>query len=70
MKLEIRQNKLLDEIKRKIFQGFARQAITSRGIDGLNRVQGLARQLMEHALQKQITRVLDFTKLANLKLKV
>lgn len=89
MKLEIRQNKLLDEIKRKIFQGFARQAITSTGIDGLNedpisfeivngsefmgaivvqlfwnqlhikylfveenyRGQGLARQLMDHALE-------------------
>lgn len=89
MNLEIRQNKLSDEIKRKIFQGFARQAITSTGIDGLNedpisfevvngsefvgaivvqlfwnqlhikylfveenyRGQGLARQLMDHALE-------------------
>ncbi len=89
MNLEIRQNKLSDEIKRKIFQGFARQAITPKEIDGLNedpisfeivnaaefvgaivvqlfwnqlhikylfvaenyRGQGLARQLIDHALE-------------------
>lgn len=36
MKYSICQNKLSDDIKRKIFQGFGRQAIKSTGIDGLS----------------------------------
>ena len=85
----IRQNKLTDEIKRKIFRGFGQQAIKATGIDGLSedpisfeifkdsefigaivvqpfweqlhikylfveeqyRGQGIARQLMNHALE-------------------
>lgn len=85
----IRQNKLTDEIKRKIFRGFGQQAIKTTGINGLSedpisfeifngaefvgaivvqlfweqlhikylfveesyRGQGIARQLMNHALE-------------------
>lgn len=36
MKLQIQKNKLTDEIKRKIFLGFAHQAIKATGIDGLS----------------------------------
>lgn len=36
MKLEIKENKLADEMKKKIFQGFSRQAIKSTGVDGLS----------------------------------
>ncbi len=36
MNLQINRNKLSDELKKKIFQGFARQAFKSTGIDGLN----------------------------------
>lgn len=36
MNLQIQQNKLTDEIKKKIFDGFARQAIQSVGINGLS----------------------------------
>lgn len=36
MSLQIKQNKLSDETKKKIFQGFARQAIHARGINGLS----------------------------------
>ncbi len=32
----IRQNKLTDEVKKKIFQGFAHQAVKATGIDGLS----------------------------------
>lgn len=36
MSLQIKQHKLTDEVKKKIFQGFARQAIKSTGVDGLS----------------------------------
>jgi ribosomal protein S18 acetylase RimI-like enzyme/8-oxo-dGTP pyrophosphatase MutT (NUDIX family) len=36
MTLQIHQNKLTDEVKKKIFNGFAQQAIESTGMDGLN----------------------------------
>jgi hypothetical protein len=32
----ISQNKLTDDVKRKIFQGFGRQAIKATGVDGLS----------------------------------
>lgn len=89
MNLQIQKNKLTDEIKKKIFQGFAEQAIKATGINGLNeepvsfelftngelmgaivvqlfwkqlhikylfveenyRGQGIARRLMNHALE-------------------
>lgn len=89
MNLQIRQNKLTDEVKKMIFRGFGRQAIKETGVDGLNedpisfelfedvefvgaivvqlfwkqlhikylfveekfRGKGLARQLMNHALE-------------------
>jgi ribosomal protein S18 acetylase RimI-like enzyme len=89
MNLQINQNKLTDEVKKKIFNGFGQQAIESTGINGLSedpisfeifdgrefvgaivvqlfwnqlhikylfveenyRGQGLARQLMDHALK-------------------
>lgn len=36
MKFQIQQNKLRDEIKKRIFDGFGRQAIESTGINGLS----------------------------------
>ncbi len=36
MILQINQNKLTDEIKKKIFNGFGQQAIESTGINGLS----------------------------------
>jgi len=36
MSLLIKQNKLTDEVKKKIFQGFAHQAVKATGIDGLS----------------------------------
>ena len=89
MKFQIQQNKLHDEVKKKIFDGFGRQAIESTGINGLEedqisfeifnaqkfvgaivvqpfwgqlhikylfvekhyRGQGIARELMNHALE-------------------
>jgi mutator protein MutT len=36
MTLSIKQNKLTDEVKQRIYQGFAHQAIKSTGIDGLS----------------------------------
>jgi ribosomal protein S18 acetylase RimI-like enzyme len=36
MTLQIQQNKLTDEVKKKVFQGFAQEAIKCTGIDGLN----------------------------------
>ncbi len=36
MSFEIKQNKLSDAIKKKIFHGFAQQAIKITGIDGLS----------------------------------
>lgn len=89
MNLQIQQNKLTEEVKKKIYQGFAHQAIKATGIDGLNedpisfelfdkgefvgaivvqlfweqlhikfllveenyRGQGIARRLMNHALE-------------------
>lgn len=35
MRFRILQNKLRDEVKKKIFNGFGRQAIESNGINGL-----------------------------------
>ncbi len=89
MKFQIQQNKLRDEVKKRIFDGFGSQAIESTGINGLSedpisfeifdrtefvgaivvqpfweqlhikylfieknyRGQGIARQLMNHALE-------------------
>lgn len=36
MIFQINQNKLTDEIKKKIFNGFGQQAIESKGINGLS----------------------------------
>jgi ribosomal protein S18 acetylase RimI-like enzyme/8-oxo-dGTP pyrophosphatase MutT (NUDIX family) len=98
MKFQIQQNKLRDEIKKKIFDGFGNQAIESTGINGLSedpisfeifngmefvgaivvqpfweqlhikylfveknyRGQGIARQLMNHALEFGIKRGCHF----------
>lgn len=98
MDYKINQNKLSDAIKKKIFLGFAQQAIKATGIDGLSeepisfeifdksefvgaiviqlfwgqlhikylfveekyRVQGIARQLMAHALEFGKTRECHF----------
>lgn len=38
MDYKINQNKLSDAIKKKIFLGFAQQAIKATGIDGLSEV--------------------------------
>ena len=35
MKFQIQQNKLRDEVKKRIFDGFGKQAIESTGINGL-----------------------------------
>lgn len=89
MNFQIEQNKLADEVKKRVFYGFARQAMQATGIDGLNedpisfevfdngefvgaivvqlfwrqlhikylfveesyRGQGIARRLMNHALE-------------------
>lgn len=89
MKFQIRQNKLQDEVKKKIFDGFSKEAMETTGINGLDeepisfeifkdkefigaivvqafwgqlhikylfvekkyRGQGLARKLMNHALE-------------------
>jgi hypothetical protein len=36
MKFQIQQNKLHDEVKKRIFDGFVSQAIESTGINGLS----------------------------------
>ncbi len=36
MKFQIQQNKLRDEVKKRIFDGFGSQAIESTGINGLS----------------------------------
>jgi ribosomal protein S18 acetylase RimI-like enzyme len=36
MNLQIAQNRLTDEVKKKIFQGFARQSVKETGINGLS----------------------------------
>ena len=98
MIFQINQNKLTDEVKNKIFNGFSQQAIESTGINGLNedplsfeifdetefvgaiivqlfweqlhikylfveknyRGQGIARLLMNHALEFGIKRACHF----------
>lgn len=98
MKFQIQQNKLRDEVKKKIFDGFGSQAVESTGINGLSedpisfeifngtefvgaivvqpfweqlhikylfveknyRGQGIARQLMNHALEFGIKRGCHF----------
>ncbi len=98
MKFQIQQNKLLDEVKKRIFDGFRSHAIESTGINGLReepisfemfdgiefvgaivvqpfweqlhikylfveknyRGQGIARQLMNHALEFGIKRGYHF----------
>lgn len=98
MILQINQNKLTEEVKKKIFNGFGQQAIESTGINGLSedpisfeifdgtafvgaivvqsfweqlhikylfvekdyRGQGIARQLMNHALEFGIKRGCQF----------
>lgn len=98
MKFQIQQNKLRDEVKKRIFDGFGSQAIESTGINGLSedpisfeifdrtefvgaiivqpfweqlhikylfveknyRRQGIARQLMNHALEFGIRRGCHF----------
>lgn len=98
MKFQIQQNKLRDEVKKRIFDGFGSHAIESTGINGLSedpisfeifdrtefvgaivvqlfwkqlhikylfveknyRGQGIARQLMNHALEFGIKRGSQF----------
>lgn len=98
MEFQIQQNKLCDEVKKRIFDGFGSQAIESTGINGLceepisfeifhktefvgaivvqpfwgqlhikylfvekkYRGQGIARQLMNHALEFGIKRGCHF----------
>lgn len=51
MIFEIKQNKLTDEVKKKIFDGFGKHAIESTGINGLGNDEG------NTVAAKQITRI-------------